>query len=414
MVDAIHVSAEGVKSGNVTVKMIANDNNNGSAPVAMSPKSRPKTITTCSITDSPCKPKHRKLLPGSPKLITSPRRRMKRLRKQQLQSLGGGTSSNRGVSFNAVVHNRRIPQLSESETCHVWITNEEYLKYRKRCAYTLKKMMKNEFMDEKVYCTRGLEGKTKEGAARRKENKFDASAAVLEEQSMQKAEGVRDFAALRDAYLVYSGPCQEEATQKGAEDEVAVKDYLNQSLVVGVPPAPPLTNPLLEEGDTTNRKAEVKQAEVDQPASSGTVKENEETTQQGQADSPPPLKAIPVSAPSTAPSERTEEAGIAFKLKDIFCSRKSYAAVLKDIERNVLDGRALIEPRKPKTAVTSASPSGTKSSGDESTGTVAALTSQLRDLLIPNKREASLPELEPLDSYDEDGSSTVIQNSLVW
>ena len=410
MAEALVVSPDGAINENDSAKMV--DESNINASMGRLPTSK------TPFSDSPCKPKHRKMLPGSPKLLTSPRKRMKR-RKQHRE--GDACAGKKGVSFNAVIHNRRIPHISESEALAVWITQEEYLKIRKRCAYTVKKMMRNTLtqkdLEDEIHCPRGLEGKTKDGAARRKEHKFDASAAVLEEQSMQIAEGVRDAEALKEVYLIYSRPCQQEAEEKGAEDEIAAKSYLNQPLAY-LPPAPSLA----DSGESLIASAESKNAPGHSDA--GAVNTHQQISLHHPAQIPNPLSTmsgISSCAKSLVPTQENDHLSgissiLAFKLRDVFCSRKSHGALMKDIEKNYFDGHTALYLRTAKPIPSVSDEECKECDGDtsESIGTVAALTSQLRNLLIPNQREPSLPGLEPLDSYDEEGSSTTIQNSLVW
>jgi hypothetical protein len=91
-------------------------------------------------------------------------------------------------------------------------------------------MMRNQLTQEdlqsELHSTRGLEGKTRQGAQRRRENKLDAISAVMEEQNLQWGEEVDDQEALMEVYCVYSYPCSQWAHQVGLDDHAAVKDYL--------------------------------------------------------------------------------------------------------------------------------------------------------------------------------------------
>jgi hypothetical protein len=146
-----------------------------------------------------------------------------------------GVQQKRRVRFHKTIYNRRIPHLNDmSERLRedIWIQPEEYLEIRKACIATVKKMMKSELTEEDVeseeHCPRGLEGKTREGAGKRKEYKLDSLAAVLDEQSLQWNDDVEDDEAIMECYIVFSFPCAEAAHITGLEDEAAVQEYLQE------------------------------------------------------------------------------------------------------------------------------------------------------------------------------------------
>lgn len=76
------------------------------------------------------------------------------------------------------------------------------------------------------HCPRGLEGKTSEGTAKRKEYKLDSLAAVLDEQSLQWNEDVEDDEAIMECYSVFSIPCAQAAHEAGLADAKTVLGFL--------------------------------------------------------------------------------------------------------------------------------------------------------------------------------------------
>lgn len=141
----------------------------------------------------------------------------------------------RRVRFHKTIYNRRIPHLNDmSERLResIWIQPEEYHEIRQRCITTVKKMMMGDLTVEDIeseeHCPRGLEGKTREGAAKRKEFKLDSLAAVLEEQSLQWNEDVEDDEAIMECYSVFSIPCAQAAHETAVEDEQVIQEYIQE------------------------------------------------------------------------------------------------------------------------------------------------------------------------------------------
>lgn len=140
----------------------------------------------------------------------------------------------RKVRFHKTILNRRIPHLnnmSQRLRESIWIQPDEYLEIRQRCVATLRIMAMGEastqLMETEGFCSRGLEGKTREGSLRRREYKLDSINAVLEEQQLLWNEEIYDDdEAIMEAYQMFSIPCAEDAYERGAQDEATVQDYL--------------------------------------------------------------------------------------------------------------------------------------------------------------------------------------------
>jgi hypothetical protein len=157
----------------------------------------------------------------------------------------------RRVRFNKTIYNRRIPHLnnmSERFREAIWIQPEEYMEIRNRCIVTVKMMMRGELPatghdhhvhdhhhdmldDDDIqrqyhHCTRGLEGKTRDGASRRKEYKLDSIAAVLDEQQLQWEHDDDDDEAIMEVYQVFTIPCAQIAYEAAKLDEEYVQNYV--------------------------------------------------------------------------------------------------------------------------------------------------------------------------------------------
>eukprot|EP00934_Nitzschia_sp_Nitz4_P006276 Nitzschia sp. Nitz4//scaffold69_size99277//13021//14070//NITZ4_004619-RA/size99277-processed-gene-0.15-mRNA-1//1//CDS//3329556673//6266//frame0 len=138
----------------------------------------------------------------------------------------------RVISFNRVVHNRRIPHINDLDAEEIkatWIQPEDYLQIRERCMSTVQKMMRGSLthadLDSGKHCTRGLEGKTKKGNATRRDFKTNSINAVLEEQALQWDEDVDDDEAIMEVYVEYSQPCADAAHVAALQDAKEAMEY---------------------------------------------------------------------------------------------------------------------------------------------------------------------------------------------
>mmetsp|Transcript_33937 Transcript_33937/g.78266 ORF Transcript_33937/g.78266 Transcript_33937/m.78266 type:complete len:180 (-) Transcript_33937:28-567(-) len=74
---------------------------------------------------------------------------------------------------------------------------------------------------------RGLEGLTKEGSFRKKQNRLDAIDAVLDEQDRQYILGIRDSIEIARVYQMESEHCAKDARDQGFLDEKYVIDQIS-------------------------------------------------------------------------------------------------------------------------------------------------------------------------------------------
>ena len=150
-----------------------------------------------------------------PSLITSPR-----------------PKSSKRVHWNHKVEKKRhhrLCDLSQEEKESVWYTENDTKIILAMAKVTVKMMMKGEPCDDIDYCSRGLEGKTPAGSKRRQKNKLRVRKALLEEQEIQREEGVRDDLYLAQVSIKYSKDVIEQAHQSGLQDEVCIQEYLDVS-----------------------------------------------------------------------------------------------------------------------------------------------------------------------------------------
>jgi hypothetical protein len=121
----------------------------------------------------------------------------------------------------------RLCDLTQDEKECVWYTESDTKIILAMAKVTVKMMMKGEPCDDIDYCSRGLEGKTPTGSKRRQKNKLRVRKSLLEEQTIQREEGVYDPEYLSQISIKYSAAVIEEAFQSGLRDERVVHENLN-------------------------------------------------------------------------------------------------------------------------------------------------------------------------------------------
>jgi hypothetical protein len=119
-----------------------------------------------------------------------------------------------------------LSDLSQDEIESVWYTESDTKIMLGMAKVTVKMMMKGEFCDDLDYCSRGLEGKTLAGSKRRQKNKLRVRKKLLEEQEMQRDEGVFDPEYLSQVCVKYSRENVAQAHSQGQRDEADIQDYL--------------------------------------------------------------------------------------------------------------------------------------------------------------------------------------------
>jgi len=121
----------------------------------------------------------------------------------------------------------RIQDMDEEERISVWYTEADSKLILAMAKVTVKMIMKDEPCDDVDYCSRGLEGKTPAGSKRRQKNKMKVRRAVLEEQDIQRDEGVINPDFLGEVSRMCSKDVTLQAHERGLADEDAVREYLH-------------------------------------------------------------------------------------------------------------------------------------------------------------------------------------------
>mmetsp|Transcript_2883 Transcript_2883/g.4587 ORF Transcript_2883/g.4587 Transcript_2883/m.4587 type:complete len:227 (+) Transcript_2883:1-681(+) len=124
----------------------------------------------------------------------------------------------------------RLQDLSDEEKEAVWYTENDTKIILAMAKVTVKMMMKGEPCDDVDYCSRGLEGKTPAGSKQRQKNKLRVRKALLEEQEIQREEGVHDDEYLAQVSMKHSKDVCIQARNAAIQDEEAIREYLSSVL----------------------------------------------------------------------------------------------------------------------------------------------------------------------------------------
>ena len=141
----------------------------------------------------------------------------------------GVIPSKKSVHWNHRVEKKRhhrVVDLSQEEKEAVWYTENDTKIILAMAKVTVKMMMKGEPCDDVDYCSRGLEGKTPAGSKQRQKNKLRVRKALLEEQEIQREEGIRDDEFLGEVSRKNSRDVCIHARNTAIRDEEAIRDYL--------------------------------------------------------------------------------------------------------------------------------------------------------------------------------------------
>jgi hypothetical protein len=123
----------------------------------------------------------------------------------------------------------RLQDLSNEEKEAVWYTENDSKLILAMAKVTVKMMMKGEPCDDIDYCSRGLEGKTPAGSKQRQKNKLKVRKALLEEQEIQRDEGIHDDEYLAQVSRTNSEEVCAQAREVAKRDEEAIRDYLSSA-----------------------------------------------------------------------------------------------------------------------------------------------------------------------------------------
>lgn len=141
--------------------------------------------------------------------------------------------SRKSVSFQDTITFREIcprNEMANEEVRQIWYSDEEYAKIKKVVSNTVKKAEKGETVEESKGLTmRGLEGRTKFGARRRKNNKAAALDAVWKTQIELWKKKLDQPLAIAAAYRPHSTHAKYRALQAAHSDEVYVKEQVRSN-----------------------------------------------------------------------------------------------------------------------------------------------------------------------------------------
>lgn len=143
----------------------------------------------------------------------------------------GGWPSKKRVHWNTRVSKRRHIQLKDmtaEEKYSVWYSSQDSKLILAMAKVTVKMMMRGEPCDDDTdYCSRGLEGKTREGSKKRNKSKVMVNTAVLMEQEIQRMDKKDDPETIAKASFNCSEVLCRRARLQGTQDERDVGDFLD-------------------------------------------------------------------------------------------------------------------------------------------------------------------------------------------
>jgi hypothetical protein len=132
----------------------------------------------------------------------------------------------RGVSFNKNVFVRETLHKADytiEERENTWFQKFEMAQIKADMVATVRLFTRGALAEDTVeHCSRGLEFRPREGANRRKMNKFRALEAVLDEQDEQFVDGIINEKAISMVYQSVSLRCRKEAHDRGICDAMEV------------------------------------------------------------------------------------------------------------------------------------------------------------------------------------------------
>jgi len=151
-------------------------------------------------------------------------------------------SAKKSVTFHKAVRvypHIHLNDFEESEMVDTWYSPTDFEEVKLECTLTVKlvaagKLSKTGNGDGDMWtnmCFRGLEFRTPEGAASRRENKFLGWDSVLDEQETQYSTGHHDAEAIARKYSDVSLSCQQAAHAMALEDARVVLEQDKQEPV---------------------------------------------------------------------------------------------------------------------------------------------------------------------------------------
>jgi hypothetical protein len=142
------------------------------------------------------------------------------------------------VRFKETTTYREILPLSDitdEEMADVWYNEEEYSEIKNHVTTTIKRAPDGETVQEKDgYCMRGLEGRTKFGARRRKNNKAKALDSVWTTQVRLWKEKIDNPLIIAAAYKPHSTNAKYPAIATAHDDETFVMENVRNTVPIPI------------------------------------------------------------------------------------------------------------------------------------------------------------------------------------
>ena len=141
----------------------------------------------------------------------------------------------RSVTFaSAVAVEHLVAPLSEllnDDTSCIWYSEADFERIRKEFNSTIKKAASGKpILEEEGECMRGLEGRTKFGARRRKNNRTRALEAVWNTQVSLWKKKIDDPTAIAHAYRPHALNCKFPAIESAYNDEIYVIENIRKDV----------------------------------------------------------------------------------------------------------------------------------------------------------------------------------------
>jgi len=133
----------------------------------------------------------------------------------------------RSVGFAPEPENKVLEFEPDEDAEQIWYTRDEYDIIKARNSLIIKMMKTGSFEETEEHTFRGLEHKLKDGFKQRRENKFNALNAVLEEQDKQYNRGIHEPEVIAKAYRRVSLNAAENAFVLACKD--AESSYVGEA-----------------------------------------------------------------------------------------------------------------------------------------------------------------------------------------
>lgn len=123
------------------------------------------------------------------------------------------------IKFDTSINEtHEVETLDELPVDSIWYTKEEYSVIKQYNAFIVRQVRSGQFIENEEHTSRSLEHKLKEVHRKRRDAKFAALNAILEEQERQMRRGKYDPETIAAAYADVSRPCHEDAHTRGVLD----------------------------------------------------------------------------------------------------------------------------------------------------------------------------------------------------